>query len=506
MSLSCTPSGWFETSLGEIIELKYGKSLPAKVRSGEGCKVYGSNGVVGKHSEPLVLGPGIIVGRKGSFGEVHLSDTPFFPIDTTYFVDQLWEQPIKYWYYQLKNLPLTQLNRSSAIPGLNREDAYAQEIALPPLAEQKQIAAKLDEVLAQVDTLKTRLDAIPAILKRFRQSVLAAAVSGRLTEEWRKLNKENTSLPQKGQEKCKVELFDLAKQSLPELPDNWLIVPAAYLLSYVTSGSRGWSKYYSESGSLFLRMSNVRYDTTKIDLKDLQFVALPESIEGKRSLVKIDDLLISITADVGRVARIDRDLSEAYVNQHLALARPTTEVVSEYFAICIAARNIGIKQIDALKRGATKVGLGLDDIRSLAIPFPPFKEQTEIVRCVERIFGFADQIEQRVKDTQSRVNHITQSILAKAFRGELTAEWRKQNQELINGENSAEALLEKIKSERTAATKHNTPARRTTKRKSNKSMKSKQIISVVEALKTAKKPLTSQQLLSFIIFTAVKVP
>ena len=79
---------------------------------------------------------------------------------------------------------------------------------------------------------------------------------------------------------------------------------------------------------------------------------------------------------------------------------------------------------------------------------PPVEEQTEIVRRVEQLFTYADQIEQRVKDAQARVNHLTQSILAKAFRGELTAEWREQNPDLISGENSAEALLAKIKAER----------------------------------------------------------
>jgi type I restriction enzyme S subunit len=81
------------------------------------------------------------------------------------------------------------------------------------------------------------------------------------------------------------------------------------------------------------------------------------------------------------------------------------------------------------------------------ISLPPFEEQTEIVRRVEQIFTFADQIEQRVKDAQSRVNHLTQSILAKAFRGELTAEWRERNLDLISGENSAQALLARIKAE-----------------------------------------------------------
>ncbi|MFC6670779.1 restriction endonuclease subunit S [Marinobacterium aestuariivivens] len=101
--------------------------------------------------------------------------------------------------------------------------------------------------------------------------------------------------------------------------------------------------------------------------------------------------------------------------------------------------------------GGAQPNLNLNKVRAIPIHLPPLEEQTEIVRRVEQLFTFADQIEQRVKDVQARVNHLTQSILAKAFRGELTAEWREQNPELISGENSAEALLARIQAEQAAA-------------------------------------------------------
>ena len=92
--------------------------------------------------------------------------------------------------------------------------------------------------------------------------------------------------------------------------------------------------------------------------------------------------------------------------------------------------------------------LALKRIKTLPFPYPSIEEQTEIVGRVEQLFAFADQVEQRVKDAQSRVNRLTQAILAKAFRGELSADWRAQNLDLISGENSAEALLAQIKAER----------------------------------------------------------
>ncbi|WP_122308669.1 restriction endonuclease subunit S [Pseudomonas amygdali] len=183
--MSKLPTGWATTTLGTIVEFKYGKALPATTRDGGDFPVFGSNGVVGYHSEWFSAAPTIVIGRKGSVGEVCFTYKNCSPIDTTYYIDSFDSINPKLCFYLLKTLRLGDLNKSTAIPGLNRQDAYNLEIQLPPFEEQMRIAQKLDELLAQVYTLKARIDAIPALLKRFRQSVLAASVSGRVTEEWR---------------------------------------------------------------------------------------------------------------------------------------------------------------------------------------------------------------------------------------------------------------------------------------------------------------------------------
>lgn len=144
---------WSEVALGEVAELKYGKSLPASVRLPGETPVYGSNGRVGSHSLPLTAGQTIIVGRKGSLGEVHFSPNPCWPIDTTYYIDQCSTTVDLRWLsYRLAGLGLKELNRAAAIPGLNREDAYRQNFLLPPLDEQRRIAAMLDHA----DDLKAK--------------------------------------------------------------------------------------------------------------------------------------------------------------------------------------------------------------------------------------------------------------------------------------------------------------------------------------------------------------
>lgn len=126
--------------LGEVLELAYGKSLPARIREDGNIPVYGSGGIVGYHKEALVEGPGIIVGRKGTIGSVYYEKSDFFPIDTVYFVknnSQIID--LKFSYYLLKNLPLASLNSDAAVPGLNRDRAYSLSVKVPELTEQNSI-------------------------------------------------------------------------------------------------------------------------------------------------------------------------------------------------------------------------------------------------------------------------------------------------------------------------------------------------------------------------------
>lgn len=265
------------------------------------------------------------------------------------------------------------------------------EVLIPPLEEQKALADKLDELLAQVNNLEVRLGAIPAILKRFRQSVLSAAVSG--------------------------ELYSI------DDAQHWRDVSIGELASLVTSGSRGWSKYYACEGDVFVRAKNIKKDI--LDLNDVAYVDLPARAEGTRARIEKGDFLITITgANVTRCASVDRDVGTAYVSQHVGLVRWWDKSAGPYLELFLKSESHGRKQLLDMAYGGGKPGLNLNNIRDVSLKLPSVEEQTEIVRRVDQFFAFADQIEQQVKNAQACVNKLTQSILAKAFRGELTAEWR----------------------------------------------------------------------------------
>ncbi len=144
----------------EVCTLEYGASLPKEKRVEGPYPVVGSNGITGYHSEYLIEGPAIVVGRKGSAGEVTLIDKNCFPIDTTYYVKQTnpAESNISFLYWLLKTLNLPELRGGAGIPGLNRTDVYeTHQIPLPPLEVQKEIVAEIEGYQNEIERLKTEI-------------------------------------------------------------------------------------------------------------------------------------------------------------------------------------------------------------------------------------------------------------------------------------------------------------------------------------------------------------
>ena len=171
---------------------------------------------------------------------------------------------------------------------------------------------------------------------------------------------------------------------LGDIPAHWELRRLKTLTSFVTSGSRGWARYYSDAGPTFLRIGNI--STTSVDLKlnRVVHVAPPADAEGERTRVVQDDILLSITAQMGAVGIVPPHIGEAYVNQHTALVR--LKVATSYprwVAYCLLSQ-VGKSQCQLRTNGGTKVGLTLDDVRTLLVLSPPEVEQREIVADIDR--------------------------------------------------------------------------------------------------------------------------
>ncbi len=336
---------------------------------------------------------------------------------------------------------------------------------LPPLAEQRRIVAKVEALLARVQTARQRLARVPQILKRFRQAVLTAACDGRLTAEWREkfgagkdLLTEVESLTNR--RKIDWEQFVMTRYKPPdefdpasdlEPPDGWAAVSMDSLTSLITSGSRAWSKYYGSGTGTFIMAQNVR--PYKLDLSTRQQVDPPENNRDRvRSQVRKGDLLVTIVgANTGHVCPIDEDLPEHYVCQSVAIMRPVEPRHAPYLNLYLNSESHGRGEYKRYTYGEGRPHLGFDQIRVTKILLPTLCEQREIVRRVDALFKLADAIERRVVVATARADKLTQAILAKAFHGELVpTEAELARQEGREYETAAE-LLARIQTQRANA-------------------------------------------------------
>jgi type I restriction enzyme S subunit len=182
-------------------------------------------------------------------------------------------------------------------------------------------------------------------------------------------------------------------------------------LQFLTSGSRGWAKYYAPAGDKFIRIQNVKGGY--LSQRDLAYVVTPDTAEARRTAVQAGDVLLSITADLGRTAVVPNDIGTAYINQHLAILRAPS-LNPRYLADFLESP-AGQREVLGKDRGATKAGLNFDDVRSVSIPIPPAQVQACYAERVERI----TKHRRDALAVQATFDELFVSIQSRAFQGEL---------------------------------------------------------------------------------------
>ncbi|MCD1587669.1 restriction endonuclease subunit S [Halomonas sp. IOP_14] len=478
MQLIDLPEGWIEGKLGELVRVCSGVGFPKKFQG----KSTGDYPVykVGDVSKAVSANNGYLntAGHFVDSKEAVELKGEIFPIGTTLFakigeavklnrrafilkpgladnnvmaVLPDMKESNRFIYCFMRTVDLGDVSRSTTVPSVRKGDIEELVLAIPPFVEQKVIADKLDTLLAQVDNTKARLQRIPEILKNFRQSILAAAMSGKLTEEWREKKPplEAISLAEidsywasrylnAGKKRARLDLFQPV--SLNQTPEKWLNTSIGYVFDvYVgATPSRSVEDYWngdvpwvSSSEVAFCRINSTKESITKLGLSKTSTSIHPP---GTVMLA-----MIGQGKTRGQAAILD---IEACHNQNTAALRvPEGFVISEYLYFYLTKQ---YEETRGIGGGNNQQALNKGFVQSLEFPLPPLHEQQEIVRRVEELFAFADRIEQQAITGLARVNNLTQSILVKAFRGELTADWRIANPELIKGDNSAVALLQKI--------------------------------------------------------------
>lgn len=270
-------------------------------------------------------------------------------------------------------------NYVSGTTRLKLTQAQMRKIPIPniPSDEQSRIVASIEELFSEldkaVDTLKTTKEQLTV----YRRAVLKDAFS------------------------------DFEKKD-----------SIRNLTMVVTSGSRGWAKYYSNSGALFVRIGNLTHSGIDIDFRDIQHITPPDNVEGVRTRLQPNDVLVSITADLGSIGFVSEKVEEAYINQHIALVRFQNPVQGRFMAWYLRSE-YGQKDLLKNKRGGGKLGLGLDDIRDTPVPIVDDITATEIVDKVEEQLSVCDSIEKTVDTALAQADAMRQSILKQAFEGKI---------------------------------------------------------------------------------------
>jgi type I restriction enzyme S subunit len=474
------PEVWEVVQLGDVVSAQYGKALTGKSRLNSGpYNVVGSSGIVGKHNQFLIETPCIVIGRKGSVGAVYLMSAPSWPIDTTYFFLLPDGLQIKYLYYLLGFLNLARLDKSTAIPGINRGDLYRTQIPLAPTGEQNRIVEKLEELFSDLDAGVTELKAAQKKLAQYRQSLLKAAVEGTLTAQWRAERVKSSEPLETGAQLLERILIErrrrweekqLAKfkeqgkpppkdwrnkypepvkpktADLPELPEGWVwgsVDQCAIDQDAITDGPFGSnlkSSHYTESGPRVIRLQNIGdgvFIDARAHISDEHYDLL------KKHAVIENDVVVSMLGEIlPRACIVPSNIAPAIVKADCARVRLNNGLLlPEYLNTCLNSQPTK-ERVGGLIKGIGRPRINLSHLRAICVPIPSLEEQHEIVRIIlvglEAMTQQIDAINLGLHQSAAQ----RQNILKAAFSGQLVPQ--------DPNDEPASVLLERIRAERAA--------------------------------------------------------
>ena len=417
---------WIECNLDEVCEIQTGKYDANHAKIDGNYRFYTCAFDYLKCNTNRFGGKSIILpGNGANVGEVFYYDGEFDAYQRTYVINDI-KIDAKYIYYNLKGFwKIRNIDKQfgSATNYVRIGNFTSFILNIAPLPIQRAIVSKIEALFSDLDNGIANFKKAQEQLKIYRQAVLKKAFEGKFT---------NGNIKD------------------DELPKGWKWVNSGEFFSFVTSGSRGWAKYYSESGSIFIRITNLNFDTLNLDLRTnkIQYVNPPKNSEGLRTKVEEGDFLFSITGYLGMFA-IAPKLESAFVNQHVCLCRPKDTFNKKYLAYWITAKSGGHYYLNKNQKGAVKAGLNLDDLKTFPVPLPPtIEEQNQIVAEIESRLSVCDKVEQSINESIEKAEALRQSILKKAFEGKLLSQAEIELCKKEADYEPASELLKKIQAEK----------------------------------------------------------
>jgi type I restriction enzyme S subunit len=453
---SVLPANWRSGILGDAFTFEYGDNLPAPKRTETGeYPVYGSNGIVGTHDTYLTKEPAIIVGRKGSAGALNIATGPSWTTDVAYFVRPPREIDLRFTYYLFSTLRLDELGKGIK-PGLSRKEAYALPIVLPPLAEQKRIVAKVDELMALCDRLEaqqqereTRHAALaraslacfadapaPANLHLLfhpsytippadlRKSILILAVQGKL-------------VPQDPTDEPAEELLSTIRGAAnvsgyrgrtnsedddnpkfvahvpDELPAGWGVCPLECLFRFIDY--RGRTPLRRPSGVRLITAKNVKKGF--VSNEPIEFV--DEALYPKwmtRGFPKTGDLLfVTEGHTMGFVGMLNFDFKYALAQRTIDL-QPFCDDYGAFYLYYLLSEPFQTAVVSNTT-GSAAQGIKAAKLKRIRVVVPPLAEQHRIVAKVGHLMSLVDHLETQLAATRTTAEKLMDALVA-----ELTAQ------------------------------------------------------------------------------------
>jgi type I restriction enzyme, S subunit len=339
-------------------------------------------------------------------------------------VEGLTTKEYLFYYLTSQKDAFAKAGQGGAQPNISQTVIKNWSVPLAPLNEQKRIADKLDRLLAKVDACRERCDRIPLLLKRFRQSVLAAATSGELTEDWHisSINAEH----------------------------QWQNVSLDEICLSITDGDHQ-APPIAKKGIPFITISAINTGKLQIE-KATRFV--PDSyFEGLKHIRKpiIGDVLFSVTGSIAIPALVDSHDKFTF-QRHIAILKPDhSKILSRFLFYSLGTEDIK-QQALAVATGTAQLTIPLSGLRKFRANLPSIHEQQEIIHRVEKLFAFADRLEARYQKARAKCDQLTPALLEKAFQGELIPQ--------DPNDEPASVLLERIKSLRSSEEAYPTKSQR----------------------------------------------
>ncbi len=316
------------------------------------------------------------------------------------FLHQLWRES----YFEINcNNHVSQASISRAVLG-------EVPIVLPPLAEQRRIVAAVERILGKVTAARARLDRVPTTLKRFRQAVLAAACSGRLTADWRPNADELVILD-----------ITFSPDDAPDVPVSWKWVKLSDISNVKGGVTKGRKLPVEGRIELpYLRVANVQDGFLNL----LEVKTIPATDEDRPKYgLRVGDVLFIEGGNrehLGRGAVWQGEIADCIHQNHIFRARINADAALPEFITLVTKSGFAREYFFAnASQTVNLASINLKSLSALPLPLPPLAEQHEIVRRVAALFARADAIEAAVSAARKRVDALTQAVLAKAFRGEL---------------------------------------------------------------------------------------